>query len=699
MIDDNEVGVVIADQFRDDLALAGFANANCAFFFSIPETFFDDTEHVVSVFWDGVALPNSPRPFVLTRPQVQTSAPPDNLVANSDLNLWPHGLSVEVSQRLTELAKGWFLDFKHGTSPRLLARAGTWEAGGSSQFAMHVRVKERSKDGYVRLVIALDPAAKGQTKLALSMAVRVPAGQGGLRIGEVFLGELSERDIRKVLGVKKGLAPLTILRMRDHVIDVSSASWSEGATPCLCLDLAGEGEISLSQVSLCSPARPVLSSLEAVPQGRFEDPAIAGQLSSLKLPDAWTKPGIAVPGLAHRGAQRALSSRAAPGGIPFVQIAIPVFNAASDVLDCLGSIARHTMSPHEVILCDDASGSYTGGMLENVVRQDPRLRLIRQKENVGYTANINYVLQTCVADFVVLLNSDTIVTARWLEKMLHVLLSDEKVAAVGPLSNAASWQSVPRTKAADGDWSTNPLPKGVSVDDMGGLVEELSAHGRPDFPLLNGFCTLFRRTALEAAGFFDEGAFPTGYGEENDLCLRLRSSGYVLRVADDTFVFHSKSKSFGHAQRKENSRRANGVLRQKHPTVDFAALEAEMRDCEPMRVLRQRLSERLSNLSGLRPESNLGPATGAIASVMPGVQDAGPVLNDGAEQFVSGAGPVAQAAPFTGGEEGSAAMHAAGSGVDLAAGPQQDAGAAPAQSTRAPARQRRTDRRSVAKIA
>ena len=45
-------------------------------------------------------------------------------------------------------------------------------------------------------------------------------------------------------------------------------------------------------------------------------------------------------------------------------------------------------------------------------------------------------------------------------------------------------------------------------------------------------------------------AFPAGYGEENDLCLRAGKAGVKLAVADDVYVYHVKSASFGSVRRR-----------------------------------------------------------------------------------------------------------------------------------------------------
>ena len=203
------------------------------------------------------------------------------------------------------------------------------------------------------------------------------------------------------------------------------------------------------------------------------------------------------------------------------------------------------------------------------------------------------MLRHTTADYVVIMNSDTVVTHRWLHKLHDTLAVGDRVAAVGPISNAASWQSVPITKNADGSWATNPLPDGVTPDIMANLVERCSEHALPLFPLLNGFCTLFRKEALERLEYFDELSFPQGYGEENDLCLRMASAGYELRVADHCYVYHAKSRSFGSERRATLSKESNEVLRRKHGSVDFRKLEEEMASCRELQVLRSRLSSLL----------------------------------------------------------------------------------------------------------
>jgi GT2 family glycosyltransferase len=175
--------------------------------------------------------------------------------------------------------------------------------------------------------------------------------------------------------------------------------------------------------------------------------------------------------------------------------------------------------------------------------------------------------------------------------MLDCALSDPKIALVGPVSNAATWQSVPDVRDSRGGWKVNTLPAGMTPADMAELVHRHSARERPEVPLLNGFCTLMKTAVLEEIGYLDEKSFPTGYGEESDLCVRVARAGYKLVIADDVYVYHSKSASFGSERRRELSKAGNASLLAKHPDTDFQALQGELAEAAPMIRLRKALRQ------------------------------------------------------------------------------------------------------------
>lgn len=255
-----------------------------------------------------------------------------------------------------------------------------------------------------------------------------------------------------------------------------------------------------------------------------------------------------------------------------VDIVICIHNALEDVQRCLESVLRHTAQPYRLLLVDDGSDPPTQNFLADFASQQPHATLLRGDEATGYTFAANRGLGHSAAPFVLLLNSDTIVSPGWLDKLVACANADPKTGVVGPLSNTASYQSIPALSAG-GDWAENPLPSGWEIDGWAVALAESSARLYPEMPLLNGFCLLIRREVIDAIGYFDEDAFGAGYGEENDYCLRARAAGWRLAVADDAYVFHAQSRSYSHSRRRELSERAGLILADRYGRAAIAAAE------------------------------------------------------------------------------------------------------------------------------
>ena len=112
----------------------------------------------------------------------------------------------------------------------------------------------------------------------------------------------------------------------------------------------------------------------------------------------------------------------------------------------------------------------------------------------------------------------------------------------------------------------------------------------PRVPFLNGFCMLLKRDVISTIGYFDEEAFPSGYGEEIDYCLRAVKAGLELPVADHTYVFHAESASYGHPRRKALSAAARARLEGKHGADTLSAARASLDRDEALAAIRRRIA-------------------------------------------------------------------------------------------------------------
>lgn len=299
-----------------------------------------------------------------------------------------------------------------------------------------------------------------------------------------------------------------------------------------------------------------------------------------------------------------------------VDIVIPVYNALEDVKLCLKSVAENRgLYRGNTYIVNDDSDKETTDYLRWFCAEHEGFHLIEHEKNCGYTKTVNDGLRASTADFVITLNSDTIVTKGWLQGLIRCIRSEEKIGIVGPLSNAASWQNVPMLLDANNQFAVNELPQGFAPEDMVEVVLRSSHHVYPKVPFVNGFCFMIAREVIDKVGLLDEERFPTGYGEENDYCIRAADAGFELAIADDTYVFHAKSKSFGHETRKVYSKNGSETLKAKHGKERVNELAGNIRDMEEFEGIRSRVSEGLTK--GHHPAPKGDPLSKRIMFLLP----------------------------------------------------------------------------------
>ncbi|MDX1409483.1 MAG: glycosyltransferase, partial [Saprospiraceae bacterium] len=114
---------------------------------------------------------------------------------------------------------------------------------------------------------------------------------------------------------------------------------------------------------------------------------------------------------------------------PGPAVIIPVFNAFDELKSCLASVAATVGSETQVMIIDDASTDARIKPLigETIAAGGPRWRFVEQVRNEGFVATANLGMRLCHTDLV-LLNSDTVVTPGWLERMAICLASDDRIA-------------------------------------------------------------------------------------------------------------------------------------------------------------------------------------------------------------------------------------------------------------------------------
>jgi GT2 family glycosyltransferase len=211
-------------------------------------------------------------------------------------------------------------------------------------------------------------------------------------------------------------------------------------------------------------------------------------------------------------------------------IIILTYNQLEYTKFCIESIREKTeKDTYEIIVVDNGSTDDTVFWLEG----QTDVICINNKENKGFPSGCNQGIAAAKGTEILLLNNDTIVTDRWIDNLKTALYSDEKIGAVGPVTNNCSaYQSI-------------EVPY-TNIQDMQSFATQYNQADSQKWEKrigLVGFCMLIKRAVVEQVGLLDE-LFSPGNFEDDDYSLRIIAAGYSLLLCHDTFIHHFGSVSF-----------------------------------------------------------------------------------------------------------------------------------------------------------
>ena len=240
-----------------------------------------------------------------------------------------------------------------------------------------------------------------------------------------------------------------------------------------------------------------------------------------------------------------------------IDIIVPIYNAYEFTEECIKSVIKNTdLNKHTLVLINDKSpDEKILPMLQKYreENQDKKIVVLDNEENMGFVKTVNKGMQYSEND-VILLNSDTEVTARWTEKIQQCAYSNQYIATVTPLTNNGTICSVPNFGI------DNELPENMTLAEYAEMIEKSSKSRYPELTTGNGFCMYIKRDVIKELGLFDAKTFGKGYGEENDFCYRALDHGYTNVLCDNTFIYHKGTQSF----KKENMTATRAALIEEH---------------------------------------------------------------------------------------------------------------------------------------
>ncbi len=103
-----------------------------------------------------------------------------------------------------------------------------------------------------------------------------------------------------------------------------------------------------------------------------------------------------------------------------VSIAMATYNGEKFIEEQIESLLNQTYVNIEIIICDDCSTDNTFQILQDYAKKDSRIKLFKNKRNLGYVKNFEKAISLCNGDYIALSDQDDI----WLEKKIEILLKN-----------------------------------------------------------------------------------------------------------------------------------------------------------------------------------------------------------------------------------------------------------------------------------
>ena len=199
----------------------------------------------------------------------------------------------------------------------------------------------------------------------------------------------------------------------------------------------------------------------------------------------------------------------------------------------------------EIFVVDNASHD---GSADMVAEKFPAVKLLRNEDNVGFAAGNNVALRQVVGEYVLIINTDTIVRRDTLRALAGFLDEHPEVGACGckildpdGTLQLDSRRGFPSPMAAfckmSGLSRLFPDHPSISRYHMTYLDPEQTA----EVEVLSGSCMMVRKAAMDQVGLLDEDYFM--YGEDIDWCYRIHKAGWKIFYVPTTEIIHFRGES------------------------------------------------------------------------------------------------------------------------------------------------------------
>ncbi|MBI4686408.1 MAG: glycosyltransferase family 2 protein [Nitrospirae bacterium] len=243
-----------------------------------------------------------------------------------------------------------------------------------------------------------------------------------------------------------------------------------------------------------------------------------------------------------------------------LSVVIVSYNTIGLLEACIRSVLSNLPTCSEIIVVDNAS---TDGSSEMIKKTFSMVRLIENKENLGFGKANNQGITISRGQYILLLNSDAEIKPNAINIMINFIGEYPTIGMIGPrlLNDDGTtqpsvstlpnlWYVFLRMFRLKGLFPTFLKTVALRYGLFGHTVKshfQSEANKALEVDFITGACMLIRRDVIEQVGMFDENFFM--YVEDVDLCKRIKESGWKIYYYPESEIVHFGGRSSGGACR------------------------------------------------------------------------------------------------------------------------------------------------------
>ncbi|MFH7004525.1 glycosyltransferase family 2 protein [Flavobacterium bizetiae] len=203
--------------------------------------------------------------------------------------------------------------------------------------------------------------------------------------------------------------------------------------------------------------------------------------------------------------------------MPLVTVILPCYNAALYVEEAVRSIMYQTYSNLEILLIDDCSTDGTSAILLSLEKEDKRIRIIRNEQNLRLVKTLNKGIDEAKGEFIARMDADDISLPERIEKQVEFMLLHPEVDLCG-------------TNYSIIDGRGNKIQDSVTIPLTSKEIAVALLFTCP----IGHPTVLFKKEKIQSIGKYDEQMINI---EDYELWLRVSSSGLIVNLPESLLKY------------------------------------------------------------------------------------------------------------------------------------------------------------------